>query len=122
MATLQLPGLESALEPLEPFRGACPTCGRRVLALEVDGCEVVVEVAEVLEAFRCPLCAKVAGMGHARSECPRCALSGWIGERLPPLRIDGEPTGVLLDAEGRARWFHGVRREAEAVHMFHTCA
>jgi hypothetical protein len=107
----QLTWLEDALEP---FRGACPSCGRRVLALEVDGAEVVVEVAEVLEAFPCPLCAKVAGMGHERSECPRCALSGWIGEPLP-LR------GVAVDARGHARLFDGRRFEGEAVHPFHSC-
>lgn len=114
MATLQLPGLAEGCEPLEPFRGACPGCGCRVLAVEVDGAEVVVEVAEVLEAFPCPSCAQVARMGHARSECRRCGMSGWIGEPLP-LR------GVAVDAVGRARRFDGRRFEGEAVHVFHAC-
>lgn len=110
MEALQLAGLEV----LGPFRGACPRCGVRVLALEVDGAEVVVEVAEVLEVFPCPSCAKIEAMGHERSECPRCALSGWIGRPLP-LR------GVAVDGGGRARLFEGWRAEGEAVHVFHAC-
>lgn len=110
MEALQLTGLEV----LEPFRGACPSCGARVLALEVDGRELVVEVAEVLEAFPCPRCVDIARRGHVRSECPRCALSGWIGVPLP-LR------GVAVDARGRARLFEGLRVEGEAVHVFHAC-
>jgi hypothetical protein len=111
MEALQLRGLEDVLEP---FRGECPGCGARVLALEVHGCEVVVEVAEVLESFPCPSCAKITRMGHTRSECPRCALSGWIGQPLPPY-------GVAVDARGRARLFEGGRSEGEAVHIFHAC-
>jgi ribosomal protein S27AE len=101
-------------ETLAPFRGACRSCGRRVLAVDVDGREVVVEVAEVLEAFRCPVCAKVAAMGHTRSECPRCGLTGWIGVPLP-LR------GVAVDAMGHARLFEGRRSAGEAVHALHAC-
>jgi hypothetical protein len=111
-AAQQLTGLEEALEP---FRGACPSCGRRVLAVEVDGREVVVEVAEVLEAFPCPSCAQVAGMGHERLlRCWRCN-GGWIGEPLPP-------RGVALDAMGHARLFEGRRSAGEAVHRLHACA
>lgn len=110
-ATLQLSGLEV----LEPFRGECPRCGLAVLALDVAGVEVVVDVAEVLEAFPCPSCLQVANRGHERSECDRCGKTGWIGEPLP-LR------GVAVDYDaGRARLFTGTRHEGEAVYVFHSC-
>jgi predicted RNA-binding Zn-ribbon protein involved in translation (DUF1610 family) len=103
-------------ETLAPFRGACPSCGLDVLAVDVDGREVVVEVAEVLEAFPCPACAQITGRRHARlSWCWRCGSTGWIGGVLP-LR------GVALDAEGSARVFTGRRRVGESVHVVHACA
>ena len=99
---------------LPPFRGLCPRCGGEVLAIDVNGREVVVDVAEVLETFPCPLCAQVAARGHRRSDCPRCYLTGWIGEPLP-LR------GVAVDPAGRGRSYRGERLPGEAVHVFHTC-
>lgn len=110
-AALQLAGLEV----LAPFRGDCPTCGLEVLALELDGLEVVVDVVEVLERFPCPMCAQVAARGHRRKGCSRCGETGWLGEGLP-LR------GVLLDGDGRARVYVGERDDGEAVHLFHACA
>lgn len=114
-ATLQLAGLEAP----EPFRGDCPRCGIEVLAVDVAGREVVVDVAEVLEAFPCPSCGQVSGRGHRRSGCDRCGLTGWIGEPLP-LR------GVAIDYDrgGRGRVFARVRgrTDGEAVYVFHTCA
>lgn len=99
---------------LPPFRGLCPRCGEEVLAIDVNGREVVVDIPEVLAVFPCPLCAQVAGRGHVRSDCARCHRTGWIGEPLP-LR------GVALDAAGRGRSYRGARVEGEAVHVFHTC-
>jgi ribosomal protein S27AE len=86
-----------------------------VLALDVDGRELVVEVAEVLPQFVCPSCAKIAAMGHRRSQCPRCGLTGWLGEPLPAV-------GVALDAAGRARWFtiESGREAGEAIHRLHA--
>lgn len=112
-ATLQLPGLE----PTEgPFRGDCPSCGTEVLAIDVSGHELVVEVAEVLETFACPNCAQVAARGHRRSGCTRCGETGVIGEELPF-------RGVAVDSIGGARVVRsGDRREGEAVHVFHSCA
>lgn len=117
MGALQLDGLEDAAEP---FRGECPGCGDRVLAVTLGGREVVLEVAEVLERHRCPQCAQVEAKGHRRSECSRCGLSGWIGEPLPQ-SSDGRPVAVALDPRGWARWFYGARVEGEAVHLLHDC-
>lgn len=111
-ATLQL----FAADTLEPCRGDCPRCGADVLAVELDGREVVVDVSEVLESFRCPNCAQVAARGHRRSGCVRCGGTGWIGEALP-LR------GVLVDDVGHARLYRRGRKrtEGEAVYVFHVC-
>lgn len=109
--TLQLDGLE----PDEPYRGSCPGCGAEVLALELDGLEVVVDLDEVLEEFVCPACAQVAGRGHVRSDCPRCSKTGYIGEPLP-LR------GVAVNYDtGTVRLFTGERQEGEAVYVYHGC-
>lgn len=118
MGALQLEGLEDAVDP---FRGECPSCGTRVLAVEMQGREVVVEVTELLERFPCPQCAQVEAKGHERSECSRCGLSGWIGDPLPQSR-DGRPVAVALDPRGWARAFFGARVEGEAIHPFHDCA
>src|SRR4051812_8825075 len=113
MGALQLAGLEDAVDPL---RGSCPSCGDRVLIVELAGREVVVEVAEVLERHRCPQCAQVEAKGHTRAECGRCGLEGWIGEPLPA-STNGRPVGVALDPRGWARPFYGARVEGEAVHV-----
>lgn len=86
-----------------------------MLAIELDGGEVVVELAEVLPEHRCPQCEQVANRGHRRSQCPRCGGSRTLGEPLPII-------GVAVDEFGRARRYRRRLREGEAAHRLHTCA
>jgi hypothetical protein len=119
-ASLALPGLEGLAEP---FAGDCPRCHVPVLAVELAGREVVLELAEVMPEHPCPLCAQVAARGHTRSGCIRCSDTGVIGDPLP-LR------GVVLDVVTfEVRPYRAgddltrLRGEGEwwAVHLFHAC-
>jgi hypothetical protein len=99
----------------EPFDGDCPRCLEPILVVEVARVDVVVERDEVLGQFACPQCEQVRLKGHRRHRCHRCGDTHLCGEPLPAF-------GVAVDPEGRARYFHGVRREGEAVHREHSCA
>jgi predicted RNA-binding Zn-ribbon protein involved in translation (DUF1610 family) len=102
-------------QALPPFRGACPRCHGEVLVVELDGEDVALEVAEVVEVFECPLCSGVQARGQARGqECYRCRDSGWVGEPLPRL-------GVAISEAGVVRVFDGWRVEGEGVYVFHSC-
>lgn len=105
------------VEHPEPFRGACPSCSADVLIVELaDGHDVVLEPREVMPRHRCPICAQIEDKGHRRSDCVRCGLTGYLGERLPDVG------GVRVDGEGVGRAYRGRRGEYEAVHRRHVCA
>lgn len=98
-----------------PFDGVCPVCREDVLVVEIDGVDVVAELGEVLEVFRCPVCSQVEAKSHARGRCLRCGNTGRIGEPLPEF-------GVRVGERGAAAYFHGSRVVGEAVHRVHLCA
>jgi hypothetical protein len=101
------------LLPLEPFAGECPRCHEGVCVVRLDGLDVVLELAEVMEAHACP---DVAARGKTkRQRCWRCWNTGVVGEPLPM-------AGVAVSEHGDARaWGGGARREGEAVHRPHFC-
>lgn len=99
-----------------PHEGYCG-CGAETLVVWVAGVEVILDRAEVLEPYPCPLCAQVEAKGHTRGACWRCGGSKVLGESFPV-------RGVLVDEDGRARSFRGgAERPAagDAVHRLHAC-
>lgn len=78
---------------------------------------LVVEVAESVKPYPCPICTAVSKRGQARDGCGYCGSSGTIGAGLPDV-------GVAIDDLDRARfWQRGQRPvSGEGIHALHECA
>jgi Zn finger protein HypA/HybF involved in hydrogenase expression len=84
---------EAVRLPPQPVLGWCDECGSATLRVRLNGREITLDAAEVVNQVPCPLCKQVLDLGNQRSRCWRCGDTRWIGEDLPAW-------AVLLD-QGR---------------------
>jgi Zn finger protein HypA/HybF involved in hydrogenase expression len=107
---------EAVRLPPQPVLGWCDECGSATLRVRLNGREITLDAAEVVNQVPCPLCKQVLDLGNQRSRCWRCGDTRWIGEDLPAW-------AVLLDELGVARVGSPAdgRLRGDAVHRVHAC-
>lgn len=106
-----------------PRRAICTGCGDEILKAKLDltkpGRPIILEVREVVPAYRCERChgRGIVGGRRFRRECALCFGTGNLGEL-----VGDNERFLAIDAYGFAR--HAAladRRTGEALHRRHDC-